>query len=120
MAEAKETSTQDSAKVAAFLWDLILWNLGGFVLKVSWNASIREMFPSLPYMRFGSAIGILTFVYIVARMASIGFMAEVNRNISMAFEVMSEGLKDLAESLGIKSVRVKAREEDRPSDPDMN
>ena len=114
----KQPTEQETKQAASFLWDLILWVAGSYVLKTSWNVSLRHMFPNIPYMGFGNAVGILTFVYIIARVAALGFMAEVQRTAAMAIEIVNETLKKFP--FGIK---IKQREEEEGSDQtpiDMN
>jgi hypothetical protein len=118
--EKQTTPTEhDTKQTALFIWDLILWVAGTFVLKTSWNLSIRHMFPSLPYMGFVNSMGLLTFVYIVARIASLGFMAEVQRATSLALDFASDALKESA--LFARGFKIKVEEkDDETTSPDVN
>lgn len=107
----EQDKNEQNMKVASFLWDLILWVLGSYVLKTSWNYSLRQMFP-LPYMNFSNAIAILSFVYIVARVAAIGFMTEVSRNVVTAMETISEELKKATDKLKFSVQRNQSSEDD--------
>lgn len=112
----EEEQKKENIKVAAFLWDLILWAAGSYVLKTSWNYSLRQMF-SLPYMNFSNAVAILSFVYIIARVAATGFMAELSKNIIVAMETINESLKEMAEKYGFS---IKTRESPQDDSSNLN
>jgi hypothetical protein len=104
-----EPPPKESAKIAEFLWNLILLCVGSFAVKTVWNITIKRMFPSIPYMYFLDGVGILVMVYIIARAASMGFMTETIRMFAVVLKEASEALEELSESLGLNKIKVNVR-----------
>lgn len=118
----KNTPTKaETAKTAAMLWDLILLCMGSLTIKTVWNLSFKRMFPVIPQMYFLDGVGFLLIVYTIARAASIGFMSETLRTVSIALENLSELLENLPEALGIKGIKFNVKNKDKEeTDSDLN
>jgi formate/nitrite transporter FocA (FNT family) len=85
---SKEQQQQDQKKTERFLWELLMFVVGSYVLKTSWNQGFVGMFQSLPRMYFGNSVGIISFLYIVSRTVSAGLMGEVRKSVSIAVEAL--------------------------------
>ena len=117
--QSKEQQQQDAKKTERFLWDLILFLVGSYVLKTSWNQGFVGMFQTLPRMHFGNSVGILSVLYIIARTISAGLMGEVRRSVSIAVEAL-EGITSKLSTLFKIKFRDSDSESSSYSDNDLN
>jgi hypothetical protein len=63
---------------------------------MAWNLGLASLFPNkIPQIGFMHAFTWLTMLYIVARVVSAGYMAEVERTISILVEDLQETAKKL-------------------------
>lgn len=116
-----ETTSEDTARAAATIWELILLCMGSFTIKTIWNLSVKRMFPSIPIMYFLDGVGLLVIVYILARTASAGFMTESMRTLARGLATASAFFKGIAEELGVNKFKVNVhRNEQEESDSDLN
>lgn len=118
----KNTPTKaETAKTAAMLWDLVLLCMGSLTIKTVWNLSLKRMFPAIPQMYFLDGVGILLIVYTIARAASVGFMSETLRTLTVALETLTEFLEGFPEVLGLKDFKFTVgKKETEESDSDLN
>lgn len=112
-----KTKKQSKAAAVEFLWDLILAVGGSYLLKTSWNSSLVQMFPALHPMKFNNAVSLLIVVYIISRVAAVGFVAEVVKTTNQALQGMLVGVNTALESVlsGITK-----KKEDTVSSNDVN
>ena len=94
-----KTKKQSNAAAVEFLWDLILAVGGSYLLKTSWNSSLVQMFPALHPMKFNNAVSLLIVVYIISRVAAVGFVAEVVKTTNQALQGMLVGVNTALESV---------------------
>lgn len=94
--EKKEDQEQNTKNTARFLFNILVFGSASLVFKMAWNLGLASLFPNkIPQIGFMHAFTWLTMLYIVARVVSAGYMAEVERTISILVEDLQEAAKKL-------------------------
>lgn len=115
--EKKEDQEQNTKNTARFLFNILVFGSASLVLKMAWNLGLASLFPNkIPQIGFMHALAWLTMLYIVARVVSAGYMAEVERTIS----ILVEDLQDAAKKLDILSSFFSKKEANEVDSSNLN
>jgi hypothetical protein len=112
--EQKRKETESAKETARFLFNTVSFASAALVTKFAWNLGLASVFPRLPTINYMNAVSWLLLLYIAARVMSAGYMAEVERTLTMIAELAAAGLANIAELLPnlIKIRKVASHDED--------
>ena len=114
--EKKEDQEQNTKNTARFLFNMLVFGSASLVFKMAWNLGLASLFPNkIPQVGFMHALAWLTMLYIVARVVSAGYMAEVERTISILGEDLQEAAKKFDKFASLFS-----KKQDKEVDKDLN
>jgi hypothetical protein len=114
--EKKEDQEQNTKNTARFLFNILVFGSASLVFKMAWNLGLASLFPNkIPQIGFMHAFTWLTMLYIVARVVSAGYMAEVERTINILVEELQEAAKRYDKFASLFS-----KKQDKEVDKDLN
>jgi hypothetical protein len=90
--EEKETQEQSTTR---FLFGIMVFGSASFVFKLAWNLGLASLSSHIPSIGFIHAFTWLAMLYIVSRVISAGYMAEVERTINILAEDLQEAVSKL-------------------------
>lgn len=108
MTEEKQDPNQEqnTKNVAKFLFGIIIGGSASLVFKMAWNLGLASLFPDkIPQIGFMHALTWLTMLYIMARVVSAGYMAEVERTINILVEEVTDAVKNFEKLARVVSVK---------------
>lgn len=93
--EEKETQEQNTKSTARFLFSIMVFGSASLVFKLAWNLGLASLSNRIPSIGFIHAFTWLAMLYIVSRVVSAGYMAEVERTINILVEDLQEAVSKL-------------------------
>lgn len=107
--EAQEQSTKNTAR---FLFGIMVFGSASFVFKLAWNLGLASLSSRIPNIGFIHAFTWLAMLYIVSRVVSAGYMAEVERTINIFVEDLKEAASKLDQFANFFAKKDDQEEED--------
>lgn len=93
--DEEEKEEQSTKSTARFLFGIMVFGSASFVFKLAWNLGLASLSSRIPSIGFIHAYAWLAMLYIVSRVISAGYMAEVERTINILAEDLQEAVSKL-------------------------